>query len=345
MQDDGFNTTNRDYSDEQRENDHRLSVLASMESHVEKTLQFLKPVEKIWQPSDMLPGLSTPDWKEKLDETREMSRCLSDDILVVLVGDMITEEALPSYQSELGRFEGFQGTSGTSESPWARWSRGWTAEENRHGDILNRYLAYTGRVNMRSVEVTIQRLIRNGFDTGGDGNAYKGFVYTSFQERATKISHRNVGRVATAQGDPTLAKICNQIANDEARHEEGYKSFMDRIFEIDPLGAIVAFGDVMKKMVVMPARLMDDGETEDLYDKFMTVAQKLKVYTTIDYADIIDHLMNRWKISALSGLSGDAAKAQDFLGGLSDRYRKLAGRVEKRLANEVPVQFSWLKTQ
>jgi len=146
-------------------------------------------------------------------------------------------------------------------------------------------------------------------------------------------------------GDTTLAKICNQIANDEARHEEGYKTFMDNIFEIDPQGATIAFGDMMKTMVAMPARLMEDGQTPDLFEKFTTVAQQLKVYTTLDYAEIIDHLMERWKIAALDGLKGAAAKAQDYLGGLADRYRKLFGRVEKRLAASTPVQFSWLQTQ
>ena len=72
----------------------------------------------------------------------------------------------------------------------SRWSRAWTAEENRHGDLLNRYLYLTGRVDMRAVERTIQRLISRGFDPnfnpGGvkpSGDPYRGFIYTSFQER------------------------------------------------------------------------------------------------------------------------------------------------------------------
>jgi acyl-[acyl-carrier-protein] desaturase len=35
----------------------------------------------------------------------------------------------------------------------------WTAEENRHGDLMNKYLWLTGRVDMRAVETTIQNLI------------------------------------------------------------------------------------------------------------------------------------------------------------------------------------------
>lgn len=44
--------------------------------------------------------------------------------------------------------------NGVSSSAWAKWSRGWTSEENRHGDLLNRYLYLTGRVDMRAIEVS-----------------------------------------------------------------------------------------------------------------------------------------------------------------------------------------------
>jgi len=49
-----------------------------------------------------------------------------------------------------------------------------------------RYLWLTGKVNMRAVEVTIQNLIGSGMDPKTENNPYLGFIYTSFQERATK---------------------------------------------------------------------------------------------------------------------------------------------------------------
>ena len=87
---------------------------------------------------------------------------ISDELLVVLVGDMVTEEALPSYAVSLNGL--VRDHEGTSPAPWARWLRGWTAEENRHGDLLNAYLRLTGRVDMRAVERTIHHLIANGFN-------------------------------------------------------------------------------------------------------------------------------------------------------------------------------------
>ena len=122
-------------------------------------------------------------------------------VLVVLIGDMVTEEALPTYQTLLNTFEGCGDATGQDETAWARWSRGWTSEENRHGDLLNRWLYLSGRCDMRSVEVTIQHLITRGFNPGASEDPYRGFVYTSFQERATKVSHGNVGRLAKESGD------------------------------------------------------------------------------------------------------------------------------------------------
>lgn len=58
---------------------------------------------------------------------------------------MVTEEALPSYMNMLNLLDGTQDVTGASDEPWACWTRAWTAEENRHGDLLNKYLYLSGR--------------------------------------------------------------------------------------------------------------------------------------------------------------------------------------------------------
>ena len=317
----------------------QAQVIQSMEPFVAEQLgALLKPVEESWQPTDWLPDLGEMDWQEQLRAFRERAQELPDEVLVVLVGDMVTEEALPSYQTWLNRLRGLGDPTGASDSPWARWSRGWTAEENRHGDLLNKYLYLTGRVDMRSIETTIHHLIKNGFDPHTANDPYCGFVYTSFQERATKISHHNVGDLAKRAGEEHLHRICDRIAADEARHERAYKLFMGRVFELDPCGAVLAFARMMKTRIAMPAQLMDDGKSPNLFAKFSRVAQKTGVYTATDYASIIAALVGEWKIAGLKGLSGVAAEAQEFLCGLSVRYLKLAERI--RFAGSE--KFSWL---
>jgi acyl-[acyl-carrier-protein] desaturase len=317
----------------------QLEVIEGMEPFVNQHLPaLLKPPGESWQPNDWLPDLTAANWQDQLREFRQQARSLPDDVLVVLVGDMITEEALPSYQTWLNRMRGLGDPTGASDSPWARWGRGWTAEENRHGDLLNKYLYLTGRVDMRAVETTIHHLINNGFDPQTGGDPYCGFVYTSFQERATKISHHNVGSLAASAGESRLHRICDRIAADEARHERAYKLFMGRVFELDPSGAVLAFARMMKTKIVMPALLMEDGTTPGLFARFSRVAQKAGVYTAADYASIIAALVQEWRIAGLKGLSTAAAEAQDFLCSLPDRYRKLAARV--RFSGSE--RFSWI---
>ena len=275
-----------------------------------------------------------------------MAEELPDEVMVVLVGDMVTEEALPTYQTLLNTFEGCDDPTGDSDSPWAKWSRGWTSEENRHGDLLNKYLYLTGKCDMKAIEVTIQHLITSGFNPGAEKDPYRGFVYTSFQERATKVSHGNVGKLAADAGDTNLRKICAKIAGDEARHEKAYQIFSQEILNRDPDGLIMTFGDMMRGQIVMPAELMTDGVDHNMYENFSAVAQKLNVYTAIDYAEIIGHLVERWDLDNIEGLSSEAEKEREYLCKLPERYKKLAERSmnrKKKVNEEEPVRaFSWI---
>src|SRR6185369_5624698 len=239
--------------------------LRGIESFVEENL-LLSPIDSAWQPSDYLPDLTAENWAEQVKSFREPAQQLDDETLVVLVADMITEEALPSYSISLNILA--NDNTGTSDAPWAKWLRGWTAEENRHGDLLNAYLRLTGRVDMRAVEVTIHHLLNNGFNPQAYPDLYGGLVYTAFQERATKISHANVARLAGERGEANLNRICLKIAGDESRHESFYTRMMSRVFDEDPEGGMMTFRSMMRRIIVMPGRLMFDGKDPDLFDHF-----------------------------------------------------------------------------
>lgn len=74
----------------------QAEVLKGLENDVAKNLLLL-PIDEAWQPSDYLPDLAADDWMERLQQFRQPAQQLDDELLVVLVADMITEEALPSY--------------------------------------------------------------------------------------------------------------------------------------------------------------------------------------------------------------------------------------------------------
>ncbi|KAI3978308.1 hypothetical protein MKX01_013106 [Papaver californicum] len=308
-------------------------------------LVHLKPVEKCWQPQDFLPDPASDGFYDQVKELRERAKEIPDDYFVCLVGDMITEEALPTYQTMLNTLDGVRDETGASPTSWARWTRAWTAEENRHGDLLNKYLYLTGRVDMKQIEKTIQYLIGSGMDPRTENNPYLGFIYTSFQERATFISHGNTARHAKEHGDLKLAQICGTIAADEKRHETAYTKISEKLFEIDPDGTVLAFADMMRKKIAMPAHLMYDGQDDNLFEHFSSVAQRLGVYTAKDYADILEFLVGRWNVAKITGLSAEGRKAQEYVCGLTPRIRRLEERAQalaKKNKQDRLVPFSWI---
>lgn len=317
-------------------------LLTDMESYAEEVLPLLRSVKDSWQPSDFLPDPSGKNWHEETDQLREKAAGLTDDVLVVLVGNTVTEEALPSYQTWLNRSDVMKDDTGASHGAWARWTRGWTAEENRHGDLLSRYLYLSGRVNMRSFETTTHHLIKNGFDPQSGRDFCCSLVYVSFQERATKISHTNTGKLAEKCGDQTLGRICSVIAGDEARHEEAYKRFFRRLIESEPEKAVIAFAKMMKRRIGMPARLMSDGTQRNLFDQFAVVAQRAGVYTFRDYAEVLKHLVEYWGIAAMAGLSAEAAACQDYLCKLSDQYLAKVERIQEAILKFPKEPFEWI---
>ncbi|XP_022965796.1 stearoyl-[acyl-carrier-protein] 9-desaturase, chloroplastic-like [Cucurbita maxima] len=321
----------------------KMEIFKSLEDWAEKNiLVHLKPVENCWQPQDYLPDPESNGFYDQVQEIRERSKEIPDDYFVVLVGDMITEEALPTYQTMLNTLDGVRDETGASLTSWAVWTRAWTAEENRHGDLLNKYLYLSGRVDMKQIEKTIQYLIGSGMDPKTENNPYLGFIYTSFQERATFISHGNTARLAKEHGDFKLAQVCGIIASDEKRHETAYTKIVEKLFEVDPDDTVMALADMMKKKISMPAHLMYDGQDNNLFENFSSVAQRLGVYTAKDYADILEFLVSRWKIENLTGLSGEGRKAQDFVCGLPPRIRRLEDRAQSRAKQAQRVPFSWI---
>jgi len=318
----------------------RLEVMQQLESKVDGFIdQFLIPVEEIWQPTDFLPNSQGDGFYDEVTEIRELAKELPYDFWVVLVGDTITEEALPTYESWLMDVDGVsQQDGGTS---WSRWVRYWTAEENRHGDVLNKYLYLSGRVNMIEVERTTQHLINDGFDIGTDRDPYKNFVYTSFQELATYVSHNRVAKLARNYGNKSLAKMCKIISGDEMRHFNAYSTFVDEIFKIDPSNMMIAFKDMMKNKIVMPAMfLRESGDSMGgAFDEFSNCAQRIGVYTGNDYIDIMKRLIVRWDIEKLTGLNEEAEKARDFVTKLPARMERIQSRI--KISDEI-THFKWV---
>lgn len=318
----------------------RLEVMQFLEKSIDSFVdEYLVPVEKIWQPTDLLPDSQKENFIEEVRELREIANDLPYDFWVVMVGDTITEEALPTYESWLMEVEG---VDNEGRNGWSKWVRHWTGEENRHGDALNKYLYLSGRVNMREVEITTQHLINDGFDIGTGKDPYKNFVYTSFQELATYISHNRVSQLAKEFGDKKLSRLCKMVAGDEMRHHLAYSEFVNRIFKVDPSEMMLAFQYMMKQKITMPAHfLRESGEKiSSAFEEFSNSAQKIGVYTANDYVDILRKLIATWEIDKISSLTDEAERARDYLMKLPDRMARIS---ERLVLPEETKKFKWVQ--
>ncbi len=301
--------------------------------------EYLNPIDSNWQPSDMLPDASKDNFFDEVKLLQEAAKELPYDYWAVLIGDTITEEALPTYESWLMGMECVdQQDQGNN---WVRWIRNWTAEEKRHGNLLGTYLYLSGKVDMRAVAVSTQYLIADGFDIGTSADPYRNFIYTSFQEMATNVSHRRTASLAKQNGNSLLSRMCAQIAADELRHAKAYKSFVTEIFKLDPSEMMLAFADMMKKKIVMPAHFLREinGTKGSVFEHFSDAAQRIGVYTTMDYVSIMQGLIKDWIIEHMSGLNDAAEKARDYVANLPGRLEKLADRVK---IPELAYPFTWI---
>jgi len=317
----------------------RLEVMQTIEQSMDELLdKYLKPIDDNWQPSDFLPDSREPGFFEEIEEIQALAKEMNYDLFAVLIGDTVTEEALPTYESWLMDIEGIEAEN---KNGWSKWVRAWTAEENRHGDLLNRYLYLSGRVNMREMEISTQHLINDGFDIQTGRDPYRSFVYTSFQELATNVSHRRVATLSKKTGNDRLAKICGVIAADEARHANAYLDFVKRIFEIDASEIMLALEDMMRKRIVMPAHLLREagGGIGDLFAHFSDAAQRVMVYTSQDYVDIMKSLLKEWDIENITGIDDCAEKAREYLMALPKRLQRVSERVR---IPEKQFEFKWI---
>ncbi|HSM62548.1 MAG TPA: acyl-ACP desaturase, partial [Gillisia sp.] len=108
-----------------------------------------------------------------------------------------------------------------------------------------------------------------------------------------------------------------------------YREFVKTIFEYDPSEMMLAFQDMMKKKIVMPAQFIRESgqDIASAFENFSNAAQRLGVYTTYDYIDILRKLNAYWEIDKMTSLTDEAEKARDYLLALPDRMTRIASRI------------------
>lgn len=309
----------------------QIQTIRKLEPYVRNTI-LPKYVKATWQPNQLLPNVYD---EIKPIVVQEMAKNVPDEVFISLVGNAITEECLPSYVGLINRMISYE----DHKDAWANWIRIWSSEENKHGDVLNRYLYLSGRVNMNAFEKHTQELILKGFGSKLDEEPYLFFLYTSFQELATKVAHMNVGKYAKTYGDTYLSNICTIIACDESRHAFVYRSIVKQLLLLDPDGMMIAFAKIMRNGIEMPA-----GEMQ-LFSEYVNITSVLEIYTVDDYIKICEYLCNFWNIEYINVSTREAQEAKNFICAKHIRILKRLKKSQNSKKTSIPSidSFDWLQ--
>ena len=202
-----------------------------------------------------------------------------------LIVNLLTEDNLPSYHFEIARAFGRDGA-------WGTWVHRWTAEEDRHGAVLRDYLTVTRAVDPVALEQARMVHMSTGFRNAHDSMLHS-LAYVSFQELATRISHRNTG---AASKDPICEQMMTRIATDENLHMIFYRNLMAAAFEASPDAAMCAVRDEVVGFAMpgdgMPGFLRNSVviAKAGIYDLRLhhdeVVAPVLKFWGTFERADV-----------------------------------------------------------
>ena len=296
------------------------AVLIELEPVVAQNLDRHLAIAKEWHPHDYVPWdegrnfafLGGEDWspeQSRLDETAKAAMFVN----------LLTEDNLPSYHREIATRFGRDGA-------WGTWVGRWTAEENRHGVALRDYLVVTRGVDPVALERARMDYMVLGYDSG-DKTPLEALAYVSFQELATRVSHRNTGR---ATGDPIADKLLARIATDENLHMIFYRNLMAAAFDIDPDLA-------MRAVTTEVVGFERPGATMAGFRKNSLLIAKAGIYDLrLHYDEVVSPVLRAWKVFERTdfGPEGEQARAElaEFLTGLDAQATKFVESRERARA-------------
>ena len=195
-------------------------LLRELEQVVEGELNRHEKVAKEWFPHDYIPwsdgrnfdGLMGGEpWSESDSDITDVARS-------ALIVNLLTEDNLPSYHHEIAIIFG-------REAAWGEWVHRWTAEEGRHGIAMRDYMMVKRLVDPVALERFRMKHMGEGYQSAHSADLVRSLAYVSFQELATRVSHRNTGKFTD---DPMADQLLARIAADENLHMIFYRNLLQR---------------------------------------------------------------------------------------------------------------------
>src|SRR5690349_20449215 len=295
--------------------DVQTGLLHELEPIVEQNLERHLGMAKPWEPHDYVPWsrgrdfafLGGEDWQPEDSPLDPVAKA-------ALTVNLLTEDNLPSCHREIATRFGRDGA-------WGTWVGQWTAEEGRHSIALRDYLVVTRGVDPSKLEALRMAHTIAGYDSG-DKTPLAALAYVSFQELATRVSHRNTGR---ASGCPIADQLLARIAADENLHMVFYRNLMAAALDREPDATMRAIRDEIVGFQ-MPGTGMPGFARNSV-----TIARAGIYDLRLHHDEVIAPVLRFWKIFTRDDFGPEGQQARDEVATfLAELDAQAARFVEKR---------------
>ena len=189
--------------------------------------------------------------------------------------------------------------------------------------VIRDYLAVNRSIDMRALERARMRQVSLGLVPNPDGIA-DGIVYVALQELATRISHRNTGKLLD---DPEGLAIMSRVAADENLHHLFYRDLVSAALEIDP-SVMVAAIERQVRTFEMPGAGIEDFKVH------ARVIADAGVYDFASHHDqiLVPVVFKHWRVEQIENLKAAGEQARDRLVKHVNKVGNVAKRMKSRLA-------------
>jgi acyl-[acyl-carrier protein] desaturase len=268
-----------------------------------------------WMPHEYVPYDEGRDFLK--EPWQAADSVLPDVAQTALEVNLLTEDNLPYYHLALWN------TFGNHEA-WGEWVRRWTAEEGRHSIVIRDWLTVTRGVDPAVLEQgRMDQSLRGWYPEFADQGPLDGVVFTSIQELATRISHRNTGAITR---DEDAEKLCQRIATDENLHYVFYRDMAVSAIELDPSAMVMA----MHRQITNFA--MPGAGIPGFRDKAKAMAQAGIYNLRIHHDQVLKPLLDKhWRLAELGNLTDEAEVAREEIFGHCARLDRVARKLGEPL--------------
>ncbi|MBR7830067.1 acyl-ACP desaturase [Actinospica sp. MGRD01-02] len=296
----------------------QTAVLLELEPVVEANLNRHLSAAKEWFPHAYVPWSEGRDFDGPLDgEAWEVGQSRLDETTrTSLILNLLTEDNLPSYHHEIATLFGRDGA-------WGTWVHRWTAEEGRHGIAIRDYLLATRAVDPVELERARMTHMSQGYVSPNSHHPINSIAYVSFQELATRISHRNTGAYS---GDKVCDQLLQKVANDENLHMVFYRNLLGAAFELAPDQSMRAVVDVVKNFQMPGAGVENFGR------KSVQMAVAGIYNLRIHRDEVLNPVLRNVRIFERTDLGPEGERAREELVEIMDALDGAAARFEEKVA-------------